>query len=214
MSPDQALLIAARAGERLDPVDADPAAFTTDAERGSFWVNLYNALVLDAVHREGLSGDLRAHRGLYTRTALMVAGVRCSLHVIEHGLLRANRPAPWTFWRPLRGADPRRGWQLRQLEPRIHFALNCGARSCPPIRAYTAAAWEAQLDLATRSYFASEARCVDDEVSLPWLLRLYARDFPDAREFSARHAEAPVAAALRAGARVRWSPYDWTVGGP
>ena len=33
--------------------------------------------------------------------------------------------------------DPRLKVALKVLDPRIHFALNCGAKSCPPIRVYT-----------------------------------------------------------------------------
>ena len=42
-------------------------------------------------------------------------------------------------------------------DPRIHFAVNCASRSCPPIRAepYVAATLDAQLDDATRNYLAS-----------------------------------------------------------
>ena len=35
-------------------------------------------------------------------------------------------------------SDPRVSVSLTVLDCRVHFALNCGARSCPPIRLYTA----------------------------------------------------------------------------
>ena len=88
-----------------------------------------------------------------------------------------------------------------------------GARSCPPIAAYDEARWHAQLDLATASYLATEARAEGEAVVLPALMRLYARDFPDPRAFAAQHATTPVRARLLAGAPVRWGTYDWTIGG-
>ena len=39
---------------------------------------------------------------------------------------------------------------------RIHFALNCGARSCPPIRVYAAAKLEAQLNTAAKAFCSQE----------------------------------------------------------
>ena len=33
--------------------------------------------------------------------------------------------------------DPRSEVSLTEVDPRVHFALNCGALSCPPIRIYT-----------------------------------------------------------------------------
>lgn len=45
---------------------------------------------------------------------------------------------------------------LTPLDPRIHFALNCASRSCPPIATYAAERIEAQLELATRSFVAAD----------------------------------------------------------
>ena len=36
----------------------------------------------------------------------------------------------------------------------VHFALVCGARSCPPIRAYSIKNLDRGLDLATRAFCA------------------------------------------------------------
>lgn len=49
--------------------------------------------------------------------------------------------------------------QIREAfkDPRIHFAINCAARSCPPMRqeAFTGAQVDAQLDDQVRKYMAS-----------------------------------------------------------
>ena len=61
-----------------------------------------------------------------------------SLHDIESGILRANRRAVASFFRPFSKTDPRLAFALPEPEPMIHFALVCGAKSCPPIKTYTA----------------------------------------------------------------------------
>ena len=38
------------------------------------------------------------------------------------------------------------------LDPRIHFALVCGAKSCPPIKVYTAEALEEGLEAAAAAF--------------------------------------------------------------
>jgi len=210
------LLAAVRAGERFDAAAlaaVNPADLDGDASRGAFWADVYNALVLDQVQRGLLAGDVRRSPGFFRRTTVDVGGRSVSVHVIEHGLLRANRPAPWSLLRPLGAGDARCAWALSALDARVHFALNCGARSCPPIAAYEASRWDAQLDLATRSYLSSECRVVGDVVLLPWLMKLYARDFPAPREFAARFAPAEVAERIFAGAKLGWAPYDWAVVG-
>ncbi len=219
MTPAEAaagLLAAARAGEPIDEqrlMAVAPDLFASDAARGAFWTNVYHAVVLDRVRQGVLTSSVKRTPGFFAATLVNVGGRPISLHGIEHGLLRCNRPAPWSFWRPLRPSDPRVAWMLAVFDPRIHFALNCGARSCPPIAAYDEARWHAQLDLATASYLATEARAEGEAVVLPALMRLYARDFPDPRAFAAQHATTPVRARLLAGAPVRWGTYDWTIGG-
>ena len=60
-----------------------------------------------------------------------------SLHDIESGILRANRRPVATIFRPFSKTDPRLHIALPEPEPAIHFALVCGAKSCPPIKTYT-----------------------------------------------------------------------------
>ena len=45
--------------------------------------------------------------------------------------------------------DSRLEHALTEVEPRIHFALNCGAKSCPPIKTFTASDVDNELKLAT-----------------------------------------------------------------
>ncbi len=43
-----------------------------------------------------------------------------------------------TFRTPFKKSDPRLSIALESVDPRIHFALNCGAKSCPPIKTFSA----------------------------------------------------------------------------
>lgn len=61
-----------------------------------------------------------------------------SLNEIENGVLRSNRRAIGALRRPFGKNDPRLKIALEQPEPLIHFALVCGAKSCPPIKTYSA----------------------------------------------------------------------------
>lgn len=59
-----------------------------------------------------------------------------SLDDIEHGILRCNTPPPGASDSPFDASDERKPLSLTRLDPRLHFALNCGARSCPPIKVW------------------------------------------------------------------------------
>lgn len=219
LSLSRALLDAARAGQDHAPLvarlrEVDPAALPDDAARVAFLLNVYNARVKSAIRERGMRGNLLAYRGFFRAVGWDVGGRAITLHEMEHGLLRGNRPAPWTFWRPLRASDPRRAWAPARFDPRVHFALNCGATSCPPIRSYDAARLDAQLDLATRAYLDGEVVIEGEKLRLPYLCRLYARDFPDPRAFAAAHVDAERADWIRThpNAAITWGEYRWEIG--
>ncbi|MCG8377965.1 MAG: DUF547 domain-containing protein [Proteobacteria bacterium] len=140
----------------------DASALSSHNERLAFWINLYNALTLDAVISfgirasvtEGWLGVLRFFR----RAAYDLNGQRLSLEDIEHGLLRANRGHPYLPGPQFHAANKRHAWVLAPFEPRIHFALNCASASCPPIAVYSADKLDEQLDLAMRNFVDQESQ--------------------------------------------------------
>jgi hypothetical protein len=161
----------------------DLSALATRQQRLAFWINLYNVLVIDAAITFGVSRSVSEGRlglvSFFRRAAYDVGGQRFSANDIEHGILRANRPS-WTIPGPQFGpADPRLAWRVTPLDPRIHFALNCASRSCPPIGVYDAASIDAQLDLAAASFAANDV-VIDTRagtVRLSSIFKWYAGDF-------------------------------------
>jgi Protein of unknown function, DUF547 len=173
-------------------------------EAWAFWINLYNALTLQAMMRNKIQKSVLEFPGFFDCCAYQVHAdsleFTLTLNEIEHGVLRGNRAI--LFSAPFAANDPRQDLIL-PLEPRIHFALNCGAISCPPIRAYQAEQLEAQLELATHSYLQS-VRLEHGVVILPRLLQWYAKDFGNPLEFVRKyHPDLP------ANARVRFDVYNW-----
>lgn len=190
---------------RLDQlVDGLP----TQHDRLAFWLNLYNGGVRRALVAD--PAQLRRRFRFFRRPILSLAGTGLSPDDIEHGLLRRGRwriglgylanPLPPRFQRALR---------VERVDPRIHFALNCGARSCPPLATYVAAGVGAQLDAAARAYLAAEVRLDGRSIVVPRLFLWYLGDFGGlrgVRDILARYWRGSV----DAGARLRFGPYDWT----
>jgi len=194
-----------------------PQELEGDEARIAFWVNLYNALLLHRLCQKPIHGNVLMHFRLFGGVAYEVGGHRYTLNVIEHGLLRRNRRPPLQVRRPLGGADPRLAAAPARPDFRIHFALNCGARSCPPVRQYDPAKLDAQLETATRAYLQAEttvdaAHC---QVELPGLMRLYRRDFGSSNEqleYAARYMPdaGAVLGACGDRAEVGYRRFDWT----
>ena len=88
----------------------------------------------------------------FTTTAYDLGGQIWTLDGIEHGCLRGNKKKPGGAAPLFADHDPRARLKMAELDPRIHFALNCGAKSCPPIRLFTPEKLDAQLSLAARGF--------------------------------------------------------------
>ena len=144
-------------------------------EKIAFFLNVYNAMI---VHVTCAVGPPRAgFFGFFDRLTFFdrfrydIGGVPWSCDDIEHGALRGNRPGAASFG-PLVGApavspgpfapdDPRRAHCVLPMDPRVHFALVCGARSCPPIRTYDAAGLDAQLAAAAEAFVDGDVAVVN-----------------------------------------------------
>ena len=125
------------------------------AQRLAFWINIYNTGVIHGVIELGLEHSVKEFPGFFNRIAYEIGGFHFSLNEIEHGLLRGNRRHPYRLLRPFREKDLRREFAVIPMDPRIHFALVCGARSCPPIGFYETEQIDFQLELAAASFINS-----------------------------------------------------------
>jgi hypothetical protein len=183
-----------------------PFALRDDPAKLAFWCNAYNDLVRGELAARPRRGHLFRHRRLFGTLAVELGGQRFTPDEIEHGILRRNARPPYGLRPLLRAGDPRLALAPDVLDPRVHFALNCGARSCPPIRRYEEAAVDEQLAFATRAYLEAETRIdrAGGVVRLPYLMKLYRADFPDQRAFAQAHLGEDLA-----GLRVRHGRFDW-----
>ena len=84
----------------------DPQHLEQRSERIAFWINVYNALILDAVVHYKIKGSLLRYFRIFRRAAYNVSGLRFSADDIEHGILRGNRPHPIYPLRTFSSSDP------------------------------------------------------------------------------------------------------------
>ena len=217
-APAQELLARVRRGEPTGPhrealAGLDEAALApirTDRRAAlAFWFNTYNAaaqLLLEA--RPGL---FETRWRFFRAGAITVAGVELSLDDIEHGILRNGRSKYGLGYLP-RLARTGLGQAYRlAVDPRIHFALNCGAASCPAILAYEPANVDDALDEATRRSLDETVEYDPDRdrVRLPRVCLWFVGDFGGPgglRAFLRRFDQIPA----DASPSLRFHGYDWT----
>jgi Protein of unknown function, DUF547 len=206
----------------------DLRSLSSRAERMAFWLNLYNALIIHAVIARHIPRFVNKEGGIFDWSAYCVNGYRFSANDIEHGILRSNRGHPLVPGPVFAADDPRREFVLEQLDPRLHAALNCAARSCPPINFYDSDRLESQLDIAMRNFVNGGAVALDRsgfQVSLSRIFSWYASDF-GGQWFGFRHPERLIQYVLpylhsnddqewleanHSKLKVRFLPYNWSL---
>ena len=191
-------------GSYLASLEAtDPRDFAR-LEQFAYWVNLYNALTVKViVDAYPVDTILDIHEGIVPLTGpwgdvrTRIAGQDMTLDEIEHGILRP-------LWR----------------DPRIHYAVNCAAYSCPNLAttAFTAANTEDLLEAGAHAY-ANDPRGVDvlaeDAIALSSIYEWYAADFGGTEASVLEHlisyANEELAAFLRAFEGTIEYRYDWAL---
>lgn len=194
-----------------------PEDLASLAEQIAFWVNLYNALTLHGIVALDIRHGVGEVHEFFYRVRYNVGGDGFSLVDIEHGVLRQNRPAGNIAVPPFATGDRRLRWLVTHVDPRVHFALMCGTRSCPPVRAYDAATLDVQLDLATRGFVNADVEidAAERRVTLSRIFHWYEADFGDVLDFVLRYLEPGSRRAWLATHRdevtVVHRTYDWTL---
>lgn len=196
--------------------------FPADAGARAFWINLYNVLVIHGVVALGVRRSVMEVPSFFGTVAYRIGDFLFTPDEIENGVLRGNAPHPATGRVPFVGHDPRKALVLTPVDTRVHAALVCAARACPPIAFYDGEQLDPQLDLASRTFVTHDAE-VDEAarvVRLSIIYRYYLRDFggeDGVRRFLVQHAEgehrARIARAFAAGFALAYRRYDWDLNG-
>jgi hypothetical protein len=188
----------------------------TESRQLAFLINLYNAATLKLII-DHYPVDSIKNIGGFFRSPWDIAFIRLfdatiTLNHLEHGILRKH-----------------------YREPRIHMALVCAAKGCPPLRneAYTAEKLDSQLEDQSFRYLASAAGLRIDRrenvVYMSSIFKWYGDDFRDVytpehgfdglnkteravANFCSRHLSAAAARFLeKGGYDIEYLDYDWSL---
>lgn len=161
-------------------INYDLKFLKNENEAIAFWINLYNSIVVDGIVSLNIKNSVKEVRGFFKRIKYTVNGYNFSPDDIEHGILRANSRHPAGLFRKFRKCDPRNVYSIKTIDPRIHFALVCGALSCPPIKFYTPGNINNELDRAASNFVnGSEVIVIPEEnkLTISAIFKWYIKDF-------------------------------------
>ena len=174
----------------------------------AFWINIYNAYTQLLLQQDPEAYQHRSR--FFSRRQISIAGNQLSLDLIEHGIIR--REWKWGLGYVKRWFPGKLERQLRlpRKDYRIHFALNCGARSCPPILFYTSQQLQQQLEQAEAAFVKADAE-KDSSGTIVTISKIYSwfpGDFGGKKGIKALLAKHGVIAPGQR-VRLRYRPYNW-----
>ena len=179
---------------RLDQYLADIKAQSPNSSQWSskqkiaFWINAYNAFTVKKIlEKYPVSSILNIDNGkVWDKKWIDIGNEKYSLNQIEHEILR-----------PV------------YKDPRIHFALNCAARSCPPLwnEAWTAQNLESSLESRTKLFLnnAKFNRITKRGIQLSKIFEWYAEDFGNIYDFLQKYSTSTV----NNNVPISFMKYDW-----
>ncbi len=149
-----------------------------DPKRLAFWLNIYNGFTQVILKKD--PGQYKTRNSFFSGKQINIAGEQLSLDLIEHGILRRSK-VKWSegYLGKLFPSSFEKKFRVEKLDYRVHFALNCGAKSCPPIAFYDPVQLDRQLNVAVKVYLKGE--CEFDKgshvVKVPALMGWFRHDF-------------------------------------
>ena len=178
----------------------NPETLSRDAQF-AYYINLYNAwtikLILSAYPGIKSIKDLGSlFQSPWKKKIVRVDGDVITLDQVEHEILRP-----------------------RFKDPRVHFAINCASRSCPPLRSepYREDTLDRQLEDATRSFINNPKnfKLDGDELYVSRIFDWFSKDFQDdPLGFYLKYATGDLKKKLQAESdriKVRYLDYDWSL---
>lgn len=191
----------------------DPGKLTGREHQLAFWINAYNAYTLKIIcdnyplksinelHTGGLLLGSALGRTVWHKKLVTINGELTSLDAIEHKILRPQFN-----------------------EPRIHFAIVCAAKGCPPLRAeaYEAYKIDNQLDDQGKIFMAQQEKNkfdLDKKVAnispiFSWFKKDFGSRPEKVLEFLVPFLDEGAAQSIRADPkewRIRYTNYDWSL---
>ena len=180
----------------------DPEALSRN-EQFAFYANVYNAWTIKLILTKYPGIESIKELGIFStgpwkKKVVRLSGETVSLDHIEHDILRP-----------------------RFKDPRVHFAINCAAISCPPLRSepYLADKLDQQLEDATRTFINNpdSYRLEGQNLHVSRIFKWFSEDFnEDALGFFIKYANQDLKEKLASNPEkisIKYLEYDWSLNG-
>jgi len=171
----------------LAQLEAADLSVLSKKEKFAFWINAYNAFTIKKILNNYPLKSITDLDGGKPWDKKWIKLDGQNLYNIENDIIRP-----------------------KFNEPRIHFAVNCAAKSCPPLlnKAWTADNLESNFAKQTKAFLASSQNKIsEDKIQLSKIFEWYSVDFKDLIGFVNKYGKVKVSPS----AKVEYLEYDWSL---
>lgn len=170
--------------------------FATPSEEKAFYLNSYNILVIKGIINNYPTKGPMEIAGFFDKKSYTINGSNLTLNNIENDIVRK-----------------------KFNDARIHFALVCGAKSCPPIQSYAfkPEKLDSQLELVTRQSIQNSNFTKIDlknkKASVSMLFNWYKDDFVKSKGSVLNFINSYSKTVLPSNTVIENYTYDWALNG-
>jgi hypothetical protein len=170
--------------------------FSSPSEEKAFYLNAYNVLVIKGIINNYPTKGPMEIAGFFDKKQYTINGSNLTLNNIENDIVRK-----------------------KFNDARIHFALVCGAKSCPPIQSYAfkPEKLNAQLELVTKQSMQNTLFTKIDsknkKATISMLFNWYKDDFIKAKGSVLGFINSYLKSPLPANTTIENYTYDWALNG-
>jgi hypothetical protein len=165
-----------------------PEAGWSRSQKLAYWINAYNAFTIKLIlDHFPISSITRIETGKPWDKEWIKLGTKTySLNQIENDIIRPQFN-----------------------DPRIHFAVNCAAKSCPPLanEAFTEVNLDQLLERQTKSFINDQNynSISQNNAKISKIFEWYSADFGDLITFINKYSKVP----LNSSAKIEFQEYNW-----
>ncbi|MFV8334162.1 DUF547 domain-containing protein [Flavobacterium sp. GSP14] len=183
----------------------------TDDLKKTFFINVYNGFTNYSLRKN--PGQYKDRGAFFKSEQFTIAKNKVSLDLIEHGFLRKSS-VKLSLGKLSKIFPPQieKKYRVDKIDYRIHFALNCGAKSCPPVSAYDSKNINEQLDKSTKSYLMTDAKYdkTKNILFVPSLMSWFRGDFGNKKGILKICSDLKIIP-KEADPKLEYNDYDWTL---
>ncbi len=186
------------------------SSLNTKQKKLAFWINMYNALVqVELIANPEMFEDKKA---FYKDQRHKIAGINMSYDNIEHGILRNSRvKLSLGYVKRIFVKKWERQLRNKDIDGRIHFALNCGAKDCPPVAIFDDVNIDSQLDKVNKIYLTNNTTVERNKVTTSPLFSWFRADFGGLKSVDKFLTRYDVIPNDETDYQVEFKSYDWTL---